>query len=271
MQGKKLNFGCGHRFCPGWVNIDFHSESSLVQRVNLLAGFPFPDSYFEAVYSSHVLEHFDRRQGAFLVSEALRVLSKGGILRIVVPDLEGSVREYLRILSLPEGPERTRLYSWIIIELLDQLVRNKPTGEMGPYLTRVFQDGDDVAKSYVTSRTQNTPWQPALSRSLKDKMRGLTLAKLRNKCLYAYLRFVSHLIPAPLRDQVFVQTGIGERHRWMYDEYSLKTLFETAGFSHVRRLSFNQSGIDSFATFGLDAIANEVPYKNNSIYMEGVK
>jgi len=95
----KLNFGCGARIAANWTNIDFHSSDSRVRRVNLLAGFPFPDNYFDVVYSSHVLEHFTRDQGLFLIREAHRVLKPGAILRIVVPDLEGSCREYLRSLK----------------------------------------------------------------------------------------------------------------------------------------------------------------------------
>lgn len=271
MRSNKLNFGCGTRFSSEWVNIDFHSECKDVLRVNLLNGFPFPDSSFEAVYSSHVLEHFDQHQGAFLISESFRVLAKGGILRIVVPDLEGSVREYLRVLSMPDSPEKHRLYSWAIIELLDQMVRNKPTGEMGPYLGRVFKDGSEAEKLHIQSRTQNTPCHlPSSSRTV-DKFKTLTVAKIVTKCTYLYLRVLSQFIPTSLRDSVFVQTGIGERHRWMYDEYSLKQAFESAGFTHVKRLDFNESAIDGFASYGLDAISDKLPYKNNSIYMEGIK
>src|ERR1700733_13753782 len=89
---EKLNFGCGTRYAPGWTNIDFHGEGTHVKRVNLLAGFPFPDNSFDAVYSSHVLEHFTPQQGSFLIRESCRVLKPGGILRTVVPDLEASCR-----------------------------------------------------------------------------------------------------------------------------------------------------------------------------------
>lgn len=203
MRRNKLNFGCGTRFAPEWVNIDFHSECKDVLRVNLLRGFPFPDASFEAVYSSHVLEHFNRQQGAFLLSESFRVLAKGGVLRIVVPDLEGSVREYLRVLSMRDSPEKHRLYSWAIIELLDQMVRNKPTGEMGPYLGRVFEGGDEAEKHHITSRTQNTPYQLPLDSRTVDKLKALTVAKIINKCTYVYLRILSQFIPTSLRDSVF--------------------------------------------------------------------
>jgi SAM-dependent methyltransferase len=271
LRDRKLNFGCGTRFSDEWVNIDFHSQNSRVQRVNLLNGFPFPDSHFDAAYSSHVLEHFDRKQAKFLVSESFRVLAKGGILRIVVPDLEGSVREYLRVLSLPDSPEKKRLYSWVIIELLDQLVRNKPTGEMGKYLNFVYQSSDETMKSYVTSRTENVPWVPNPDSRIMDKLRAITSQKIVTKCLYLYLRALSLLVPTSLRDVVFIQTGIGERHRWMYDEYGLNHLFEDAGFKAVRRLIFNESSIPRFNSYCLDCNADGKPYKNNSIYMEGIK
>src|SRR5674476_867863 len=99
---NKLNFGCGGRIAQGWTNIDFHSDDARVLRANLLSGFPFRDRYFDAVYSSHVLEHFTPAQADLLLQEAWRVLKPGGIVRIVVPDLEASCREYCRILALDD-------------------------------------------------------------------------------------------------------------------------------------------------------------------------
>lgn len=266
-----LNFGCGNRFSPDWINIDFHSESKQVQRVNLLKGFPFPDSSFEAVYSSHVLEHFDCHQGAFLVSESFRVLTRGGVIRIVVPDLEGSVREYLRVLSLPESPDKNQLYSWVIIELLDQLVRNRPQGEMGPFWERVYTGEDTSMKKYVTSRTQNRAWNRQAHKGLVEKIRTITLQKLATKCIYVYLSAIARLIPSSLRDTVCVRTAIGERHRWMYDEYSLGRLLHEAGFRDIRRCTFDESGISGFTSSCLDCENDGKPYKNNSLYMEGTK
>jgi ubiquinone/menaquinone biosynthesis C-methylase UbiE len=56
---------------------------------------PFPDCSADAVYASHVLEHLYREQGQQLIRESFRVLVLGGIVRIVVPDLNSIVREYL--------------------------------------------------------------------------------------------------------------------------------------------------------------------------------
>ncbi|HWL54653.1 MAG TPA: methyltransferase domain-containing protein [Chthoniobacteraceae bacterium] len=271
-SGRKLNFGCGARFADSWVNIDFHSNDPRVQRVNLLNRFPFDSESFDAVYSSHVLEHFTQAQGRFLIGEAHRVLRKGGVLRIVVPDLEASCREYLRVLSLPEGDRKEQLYRWIIIELLDQMVRRVPSGQMKPLVDEIMSGEDEALKRYLHSRTQNTPWTPPEAPlSLGAKLRRLTVQKLATKVSYGYLAVATRLIPRSLRDLVLVRTTIGECHRWMYDGYSLARLFREAGFREVRRVEYNQSRIAGFNRDCLDCHADGTTYKYNSIYMEGVR
>jgi ubiquinone/menaquinone biosynthesis C-methylase UbiE len=56
---------------------------------------PFADGSADAVYASHVLEHLYREQGQQLIRESFRVLAPGGVVRIVVPDLNSIVQEYL--------------------------------------------------------------------------------------------------------------------------------------------------------------------------------
>lgn len=269
----KLNFGCGNRFSGEWTNVDFHSDDTRVQQVNLLSGFPFPDASISAVYSSHVLEHFDRAMGIFLIKESFRVLHNGGILRIVVPDLQGSCDEYLRVLSLPDDDHKRKLYSWIILELLDQMVRNTRSGEMGKIIDEVSSGNDNDFRSYILSRTQSNllDQRETHTHTLATRIRKLTSQKVKTKLSYLYLNFVSHLLPASLRSMVFIKTDVGERHRWMYDEYSLRILFEEAGFSQVRRYNYNESGIPDFNSFHLDCNPDGSSYKRNSIYMEGVK
>ena len=236
-----------------------------------MAGFPYPDSSFEAVYSSHVLEHFDRDQGRFLVAESYRLLRKGGVFRVVVPDLQGSCNEYLRILSLTDNATKEKLYSWIIIEMIDQMVRNVPSGEMGSFLSKVMTSNDEEFKRYVRSRTQNTKWLPSSKATFTEKLNKITIQKLSTKISYWYLQLLSHFIPNSLRSMVFIQTGIGERHRWMYDEFSLKLLLRDVGFKDVRRVEFNVSSILDFNSDNLDRNPDGQPYKHNSIYMEGLK
>lgn len=268
----KLNFGCGRRIAEGWTNIDFDSSDSRVKRVNLLNGFPFPDDHFDAVYSSHVIEHFTREEGLFLLTEANRVLKPGGILRVVVPDLAATCEEYLRILSLTDSDEqKAHLYEWIMIEMLDQLVRTKPSGEMGPFLQKLNANTDTLS-SYVSSRAQTAPVpSEAKSLSFRNKLRKLTPQKLSTKLNYWYIKCVGLLIPKNLRSMVLIETRIGERHRWMYDLYGLSRLCEEAGFHSFRPLAYNESAIPHFLEDCLDSNPNGLVYKTNSIYLEASK
>ena len=271
MTTKKLNVGCGNRFSPEWTNIDFHSENRNVHRVNLMRGIPFADCTFQAVYSSHVLEHFDRKQGKALLEESFRVLKPGGILRVAVPDLEGACAEYMRIIQLPDTAEKKRLYAWVIVELLDQMVRHKPGGDMGPLMDEVFTGKDEQFKAYVRSRTVNCDVQSTVSCGFAAKLRRLTPEKVSTKLTYLYLKAVSVLVPRSLRDMVFVQTNVGERHRWMYDEYGLRVVLEELGFRSIHRVSYDQSAIPDFNSYHLDCNPDGQAYRSNTLYMEAVR
>ena len=89
--------------------MDFPSNDSRVKRVNLLA------RRSGSLDSSRpVLEYSTRDHGLFLIREAHRVLKPGAILHIVVPDLEGSSREYSRISAKDDSdPSKQDMYEWI--------------------------------------------------------------------------------------------------------------------------------------------------------------
>ena len=269
---KKLNFGCGDRYACDWVNIDFHSQNQSVGQVNILGGFPYPDSSFDAVYSSHVLEHFTRNQTKSVLLDAWRILKPEGILRTTLPDLEGSCLEYLRVLSLPdEDPKKESLYSWIIIEVLDQMVRSQPRGLMGEYFDSLSATKKPWLMDYLKSRTESKLHFATKPATPSRKLPRLTIQKLRTKALYFYIRCVGHLLPAGLRDVIMVRTGIGERHRWMYDRYGLGLLMKECGFSQISFLTHDQSSIPGFNNNHLDTDEDGTPYKNNSVYCEAVK
>ncbi len=115
--GMKLNLGCGSTTPAGWNNVDYALGARLAglpgfalvnarlrlfdldwaQRIevhDLRKNFPWPDGSAEAIYSSHTFEHLTREHGCHFMREAHRVLRPGGVLRIVVPDLEHVVARY---------------------------------------------------------------------------------------------------------------------------------------------------------------------------------
>lgn len=82
---------------------------------------PFPDDSFSYIYCSHVLEHLHVEDIAALMTEFERVLRKGGVLRIVFPDMMQSLKDafanealvdFSKICgSLPYGGRRKRFRS----------------------------------------------------------------------------------------------------------------------------------------------------------------
>ena len=62
----------------------------------------------------------------------------------------------------------------------------------------------------------------------------------------------------------------GEVHRWMYDRYSLRTLCFEVGFEAFEVCQADQSRIDQFSQFGLDAVDGR-PRKPDSLFVECVK
>lgn len=66
----------------------------MLSRLDVTKRFPYRDGEFEAVYSSHVLEHIPPADAARCMREVYRVLAPGGVARIAVPDLDLRIRSY---------------------------------------------------------------------------------------------------------------------------------------------------------------------------------
>lgn len=89
----KLHIGCWKRFFPGWINIDLANYEHIhwhdVKRL------PFQDNTCDVVYSSHMIEYYDRMEIIETLIEWQRVLKVGGVLRLAVPDFEAMAKLYV--------------------------------------------------------------------------------------------------------------------------------------------------------------------------------
>ena len=92
-QYLKIHIGAGQNPLAGWVNIDsYPAELAL----DVTWGLPFADGAADYVFMSHILEHLFYPDGALaLLQEVRRVLSPGGRVRIIVPDVEKALRAYV--------------------------------------------------------------------------------------------------------------------------------------------------------------------------------
>jgi SAM-dependent methyltransferase len=132
-QAKRLNIGCGpgSNLPQNWINLDgswnaWLAKHSTLRRLlkflHLLPSgkadipwaadillhdirnpLPFEDSRISVIYASHLLEHLYLEEAKHFLKECYRVLEPGGILRMVVPDLEAIVLDYSQQKNDPDS------------------------------------------------------------------------------------------------------------------------------------------------------------------------
>lgn len=122
----RVNLGCGQTPTKGWRNFDnslslrlakyrfatkvlgrlrFLNDAQLqfieyardneIEYGDVTKRLPLSDNSVDVLYTSHMLEHLDRREAEQFCVESFRVLRPGGIIRIAVPDIKRLAAEYL--------------------------------------------------------------------------------------------------------------------------------------------------------------------------------
>jgi predicted SAM-dependent methyltransferase len=162
----KLHLGCGKRYIPGFIHVDLADYPHIDYRREISKLPDFSDESADLIYCSHALEYFDRFQALDVLAEWRRVLKRGGVLRLAVPDFEALVEVYLayRNLNLIHGP----LYGRMAVETpngekvfyhktcydyesLKHLLESCGFVEVHRYLWRntVHKDHDDFSQAYI--------------------------------------------------------------------------------------------------------------------------
>lgn len=264
-MSKMINLGCGERFHSDWTNVDMNALNPAIKLVDLRRTLPYGDNEFSIVYHSHILEHFTREDAKHLIAECFRILRAGGTMRVVVPDLENVVREYLHQLSLIDSgvEESERKYQWVIVELLDQLVRVQPGGEMMRYLIQPVVPELD----YVVERIG--AWPARLNKHQDESAQPTPRADTLTRIKYLLRRI--RLFARNYRPWISEVSRNGELHRWMYDRFSLGQLVKEAGFTDIVFVAPAESRIDSWRSYNLDIEPDGSPIHPGSLYLEATK
>jgi len=120
----RVNLGCGPNAPAGWLNVDgswnaWLSNHAYLRKTlmtfgvisnnspgaewnvrplvhDLTKSLPFADNAVSVIYGAHVLEHLYLADAQRLLAECKRVLRRGGVIRLVVPDLRFMVTSYLK-------------------------------------------------------------------------------------------------------------------------------------------------------------------------------
>ena len=115
MNKQYMQFGCGRSGPKEWQNFDasptlYFERIPLIGRLytkndtrfpetveygNIVSGLPVKDETYDAIYRSHVLEHLSLEDFRIALKNVRRYLRSGGVFRMVLPDLEFSIDQYL--------------------------------------------------------------------------------------------------------------------------------------------------------------------------------
>jgi SAM-dependent methyltransferase len=229
-------------------------------------GLPFPDVVSEVVYLSHVLEHFPKSSAPAFLRECYRVLKPGGVLRVVVPDLERIARPCLAALreALSGNGEWRSHYDWAVLEMYDQTVRESSGGEMASFVHK--------APPMLL---------PFLRKRLGGEFGGILRLPQSSAAASSSAPIGSRIRRTPLR-LLIGRDGVsaydrgrfrssGEVHQWMYDRYSLAKLLDAAGFDSPRSVGPAESAIPGWAALNLDTETDGLVYKPDSLFMEATR
>lgn len=284
---KLLNVGCGTKFICSeqWVNIDIGARHQCVIEHNIIKGLPFDNNSFDVVYHSNILEHLQKKEAENFTKECFRVLKKGGILRIAVPDLEAVVKQYLVQLERARNQEKNAEfdYEWIVIELLDQITRIRSGGLMGKYLNRehifnkeyiyqrIGEDGKLLIEHFEEVREQKKLRKE--NKKVSSTTKTTFFTKFKNILKKGFWK--DKLLRRLLKDEYWNLPlakfrSKGEVHQWMYDSYSLKKLLEKTGFAKIEKTTAFQSNISQWNKYSLDVKDNKI-LKPDSFFTEATK
>jgi SAM-dependent methyltransferase len=107
----------------------FNSLPENIMVHNVTRGLPFRTESIDVVYHSHLLEHLDKTAARAFLREVRRVLIKGGVHRIVVPDLEKACRDYIAHIAVAETDHaESGTHDSYVAAIIEQSVRREGSG-----------------------------------------------------------------------------------------------------------------------------------------------
>lgn len=92
----RLNWGCGPKGEPGWLNADLARNSTIQFSGDIRDGLPIDDDCLDCVVSIHALPMIPLPDLPGVLAELCRVLRPGGTLRLGLPDFDRGIDAYRR-------------------------------------------------------------------------------------------------------------------------------------------------------------------------------
>jgi SAM-dependent methyltransferase len=91
---SRLNWGCGGRGEPGWLNSDRKAGRGIDLPCDIRNGLPLADDAVDYAVSVHALQEVPIPELVPVLRELRRVIRAGGVLRLCLPDLDRAIAAY---------------------------------------------------------------------------------------------------------------------------------------------------------------------------------
>lgn len=89
----KLNIGAGRTKKDGYISIDaFNSNADILAPANNTG---FKENSVDEIFSSHMIEHIDRAELDDVITHWYKILKKGGLVHVLVPNAKLYLQEWL--------------------------------------------------------------------------------------------------------------------------------------------------------------------------------
>ena len=240
---KLVNIACGDVYIKNnnWVNLDIISNNKYVTKINLLNKLPFLDNSVDAIYCSHFLEHIPIDKVSNFLHECFRILKKGGVLRLVLPDFESLSKEYLKQVKL-KNKVKSKI---VLLTIIDQCVRKKPGGLLNEFYKDLL-----TKKKVKKSEIKYLTFLNGVDFETKSKNKSKRTFNSYIQKIYSlikiiflniWLKFIMMFLPKTFKEQNISLARIGELHHWIWDYYSLSDYLVKAGFSKTTRQKYNMT------------------------------
>ncbi|MCK5764767.1 MAG: methyltransferase domain-containing protein [Bacteroidales bacterium] len=144
---RKLQIGCGNNVLEGWLNTDLLYKKNEVAYLDAGNPFPLPNDTFDYVYSEHIFEHLNFKQGLNMLRECYRILKPGGHLRLATPDMDF-------LMALHNEPQKAihqEYIKWSTNRFISDISNNFEENEYLPVfvINNFFRDwGHQVVNNY---------------------------------------------------------------------------------------------------------------------------
>jgi SAM-dependent methyltransferase len=273
-----VNLGCGTRFHPRWINLDISPQSADVIQADFSRSIPLETDSVDVVYHAAVIEHIRRSDAHAFLAECRRILRTNGVLRVGFPDLETIVRIYLEKLSLALAGDADAKadYNWIMLELVDQMVREQSGGEMLAFLRQTSIPNEEFIIGRIGDEGRHLIdmlKKSGEATAVVDSVSPRPRAKLDSIGTKIRTRLARML----MRDDDLRALALGrfrlggEVHQWMYDRFSISELLNAAGFINADFHTARTSGIPGWANFYLDVTPDGRIVKPDLLFAEARK